>query len=35
MKFNLAVAAILSAVAAEAPVWSLRSVNDHKTDSGV
>ena len=35
MKYTLAVAALLSTASAVAPVWSLRSVNDHRTDSQV
>ena len=35
MKFTLAIVAILGSVSAAAPVWSLRSVNDHRTDAGV
>ena len=35
MKFTIAVAALLATVAAERPVWGLRSVNDHRTDAGV
>merc|ERR1719263_113793 len=35
MKFTIAVAALLATVSAERPVWSLRSVNDHRTDAGV
>ena len=35
MKFSIAVAALLATVAAERPVWGLRSVNDHRTDAGV
>jgi hypothetical protein len=35
MKYTLAVAAILGLVSAAEPVWSLRSVNDHRTDSTV
>ena len=35
MKYTIAVAAILGLVSAEEPVWSLRSVNDHRTDSQV
>jgi hypothetical protein len=33
MKYTLAIAALLAVVSAEEPVWSLRSVNDHRTDS--
>merc|ERR1719443_2656106 len=35
MKFTFAVAVFLGAVSAEEPVWSLRSVNDHRTDSTI
>merc|ERR1719263_1219254 len=35
MKFTIAVAALLATVSAERPVWSLRSVNDHRTDAGI
>ena len=35
MKYTLAIAALLGLVSAEEPVWSLRSVNDHRTDAGV
>lgn len=35
MKYTIAIAALLSVVSAERPVWSLRSVNDHRTDSQV
>lgn len=35
MKFTIAVAAVLATAAAERPVWSLRSVNDHRTDAGI
>merc|ERR1712166_873326 len=35
MKFTIAVVALLSTAAAERPVWGLRSVNDHRTDSKV
>ena len=36
MKFTLAVAALLGLASAHRePVWGLRSVNDHKVDSGV
>ena len=35
MKYTLAVAALLGLVSANEPVWSLRSVNDHRTDSQV
>ena len=35
MKFTIAVAALLATVAAERPVWGLRSVNDHRTDASV
>lgn len=35
MKYTLAIAALLGATSAVAPVWSLRSVNDHRTDSTV
>ncbi len=33
MKFSFATAVLLGFVAAEEPVWSLQSVQDHKTDS--
>ena len=33
MKFTIAIITLLSTAAAERPVWSLRSVNDHRTDS--
>ena len=33
MKFTYAIAAFLGVAAANEPVWSLRSVNDHRTDS--
>merc|ERR1712216_559717 len=35
MKISIAVAALLATVAAERPVWGLRSVNDHRTDAGI
>lgn len=35
MKLSIAVAALLATVAAERPVWGLRSVNDHRTDAGI
>jgi hypothetical protein len=35
MKFTLATAVIIGFVAAEEPVWSLRSINDHRTDAGL
>ena len=35
MKYTLAIVALLNTVSAERPVWSLRSVNDHRTDAGV
>ena len=35
MKFTYAIAVFLGVAAANEPVWSLRSVNDHKTDSGI
>mmetsp|Transcript_18506 Transcript_18506/g.31679 ORF Transcript_18506/g.31679 Transcript_18506/m.31679 type:complete len:215 (-) Transcript_18506:113-757(-) len=35
MKYTLAVAVLVGLVAAEEPVWSLRSVQDHRTDSQV
>ena len=35
MKFTYAIAAFLGVAAANEPVWSLRSVNDHKTDSSI
>ena len=35
MKYTLAVAVFVGLVSAEEPVWSLRSVNDHRTDSTV
>ena len=35
MKFTFAVAALIGLVSAEEPVWSLRSVNDHRTDSQI
>ena len=33
MKYTIAVAVFVGLVSAEEPVWSLRSVNDHRTDS--
>ena len=35
MKYTFAIAALLAVVSAEEPVWSLRSVNDHRTDQQV
>ena len=35
MKFTIAIAALLATAAAERPVWGLRSVNDHRTDSEI
>jgi len=35
MKYTVAVCFLLGLVSAEEPVWSLRSVNDHRTDSQV
>ena len=35
MKFTYAIAVFLGVAAANEPVWSLRSVNDHKTDSAI
>ena len=35
MKLSFAVAALLGFVAAEEPVWSLESVQNHRTDSGI
>ena len=35
MKYTIAIVALLSAVSAERPVWSLRSVNDFRTDAGI
>lgn len=35
MKYTLAVAMFIGLVSAEEPVWSLRSVQDHRTDSQV
>jgi len=35
MKYTIAVAFFLGLASAEEPVWSLRSVNDHRTDSQV
>ena len=35
MKYTFAIAALVGLIAAEEPVWSLRSVNDHRTDSQV
>lgn len=33
MKFTFTIAVFLGLVAAEEPVWSLQSVQDHRTDS--
>merc|ERR1719327_2237880 len=35
MKFSYAVAVFIGAASAGEPVWSLRSVNDHRTDSTI
>jgi len=35
MKYTLATAMFIGAISAAEPVWSLRSVNDHRTDSTV
>ena len=35
MKFTFAVAVFLGVASAAEPVWSLRSVNDHRTDSAI
>lgn len=35
MKFTFAAAVLLGFVLAEEPVWSLQSVQDHRTDSQV
>lgn len=35
MKYTVAVCFLLGLVSAEEPVWSLRSVNDHRTDSQI
>merc|ERR1719503_122376 len=35
MKYTLAVAVLIGTISAAEPVWSLRSVNDHRTDSEV
>ena len=35
MKYTIAVAVFVGLVSAEEPVWSLRSVNDHRTDSSL
>jgi hypothetical protein len=35
MKYTIAIAALLSVASAERPVWSLRSVNDFRTDAGI
>jgi hypothetical protein len=35
MKLSFAVACLIGLVAAEEPVWSLESVQNHKVDSGI
>merc|ERR1719327_436862 len=35
MKFSYAVAVFIGVASAGEPVWSLRSVNDHRTDSTI